>query len=141
TADKTASVPDLKLTKGGSINAGLVDAKTGETIAVEPATRAYFLIRPASQRLSLRPQPAPYVTANSEGRFKLDLLPGKITLGAGGVTVDGKPKFTGRPTTEVTVVEGKTVDVDLPVSELPGESPVERAEKLRVNGKPLEAIK
>lgn len=141
TAGKTASVPDLKFTKGGSVNARLIDAKTGAPIAVQPAPRAYFLIRPVSQRPSVRPQPAPYVTADSEGRFKLDLLPGKIMLGAGGASIDGKLKFSGRPTTEVTVVEGETVDVDLPVSELPGESPVHRAANLRANGKPLEAIK
>lgn len=120
----TASVPDLKFIKGSAVSARLVDAKTREPISVQPGTRTMILIRrPADSRLSGRPLPAPWITANSAGRFVLNLLPGKTMIGAGGVEVDGKLKFSGPPTAEVTVLDGKTVDVDLPVTELSAQEP------------------
>ena len=107
-------------------------------------------------RLSVRPQSAPFITPNAKGRFELNLKPGKKMIGAGGVEIGGKFKFTGQPTAEVTVVQGETVDVDVPVSELqqerkrlvatprhfPGRlQSLAKPRALRANGKPLEAIK
>jgi beta-lactamase regulating signal transducer with metallopeptidase domain len=118
-AGQTESVPDLKFTKGGVVSARLVDAKTSQPIAVRPEARTMILVRRAADaRMSGRPLPAPWIAANSAGRFELNLLPGKTLIGAGGVEVDGKLRFSGTPTVEVKVVNGQTVEADLPVTEL-----------------------
>ena len=76
-------------------------------------------MRPVTERPSFRAADARFVDANSEGRFELQLTPGKTMLGAGGVEVrHGDLKFSGPPTTEVSVTEGNVTEVDLPVEEL-----------------------
>jgi beta-lactamase regulating signal transducer with metallopeptidase domain/protocatechuate 3,4-dioxygenase beta subunit len=118
-AGKTESAPDLTFTKGGVVSARLVDAKTGQPITVQAETRTMILVRPpVGSRLSLRPEESPFILANPAGRFEVKLRPGKSMIGAGGVEIGGKLRFSGQPAAEVTVIDGQTVDVDLPVIEL-----------------------
>lgn len=152
-AGKTSKVPDLKFTKGGVVSARVVDAKTRQPITISPDARVMMLIRPVSPRPSSRPMPAPFITANSEGRFELHLPPGRTMVGAGGVETSGQMKYSGPPTTEVNLVEGETVTADLPVSrlEIPeqrghsvqrksGPSLTARAADMRRSGRSREAL-
>ena len=114
-AGKTSVVPDLKFTKGGTVSARIVDGKSAQAhSASEGCTRNNVSVE-SIRAAVVAAQDAPFITINSQGRFDVQLSPGKKKIGAGGVEVDGDMKYTGQPTTEVTVAEGKTTEVDLPV--------------------------
>ncbi len=49
------------------------------------------------------------------------LLPGKTFIETAAVEIASKLKFSSESQTEVTVLDGQTIDVDLPVTALKGE--------------------
>jgi beta-lactamase regulating signal transducer with metallopeptidase domain/tetratricopeptide (TPR) repeat protein/protocatechuate 3,4-dioxygenase beta subunit len=154
---KTNEVPDLTLTKGGTVSIQLIAAKTREPIQVPP--EALALIGSSERPIYDRPPMEQRVSANKNGLFELSLPAGKHEIYIGGVYVGEDRKWmsdyttpTESPNAFVTVTDSKNVQVDMPVSDTKSAkvtravivgppSVVDQAAALRVNGKPLEAIK
>ncbi len=121
-AGKTSTAPNLILTNGGIISIRFIDDKTGKPIAISPETRADISAQPFPFPKGInRPAWKPNARANSAGRFELHTLPGKRAIVVSVVYKGEKPVWAGiispgefKPPV-VDVVEGETVDVDIPV--------------------------
>jgi protocatechuate 3,4-dioxygenase beta subunit len=122
-AGKTSTAPNLILTKGGVISIRLVDDTTGKPIAITPDTRADIAAHSFPLNTgSNRPTWVPTAVANSAGRFELHALPGKRSILVFHVSEGEKFRWAGKSSTGpvkphavVDVIEGKTVEVDIPV--------------------------
>lgn len=118
TTEKTTTVPDLTLMKGVVVSVRLFDAKTGKPLELPPDARAMVGAHPLRLHPTSRPGFSQSVAANSDGEFEVAMLPGRNRIWVGSVTIGGEPKWFGTHSEEpreVTVAEGKTTSVDLPV--------------------------
>jgi beta-lactamase regulating signal transducer with metallopeptidase domain/protocatechuate 3,4-dioxygenase beta subunit len=153
-AEKMTTAPDLTLSKGGVISVRLVDSKIKKPIDIPADTAAAIAAHQLPlQRLS-RPVFEPFVPSNAEKRFELRTPPGTRLVWVGGVHVGrdrrwlGVTQFVGEPSIEVDVVEGQTVDVDMPVVDVSDASKaglavtgtVAIAPRNNIRQKPREAI-
>ena len=130
-SSKTSTVPNLTLTKGGVISICFIDDKTGKPIALTPDTHADISAHafPLNTGIS-HPAWKPSAAANSAGRFELHAAPGKRAVMVSAVYVGEKLVWAAKPSPGelklpvVELVEGKTVEVDIPVVARGEEEPV-----------------
>ncbi|MCI0335751.1 MAG: carboxypeptidase regulatory-like domain-containing protein [Planctomycetes bacterium] len=122
-AGKSVSAPDLTLSKGGVISIRLVDSKSGEPIDVPLDTTAAIAAHKFPLQALSRPVHEPFAAANADKRFELRAPAGKRLLMVSGVRVGNEIKWLGAAQLGedsrimVDVVEGETVEVDVPVTE------------------------
>ncbi len=119
TADKTTTVPDLKLIKGALVQVRLVDAKTREPIPLPPDTSAMLVAVPPGLPSS-RPAFQKSVFANADGKFEIRTLPGENRIVVGQVQFSGEPKWIGSTgadgtSAKVIIENGTTTSIDVPV--------------------------
>lgn len=116
TSGKTSTVPDLKLSKGGLVSARLVDARTMQPISLDADAKAMLIAQAMPLRIGGQPVPNQYKLANADGRFETRSIPGKQLIFVGAVEVDGKLEWFGNNSAEVTVLDGQTMTIDIPVT-------------------------
>jgi protocatechuate 3,4-dioxygenase beta subunit/beta-lactamase regulating signal transducer with metallopeptidase domain len=117
TAGKTIKVPDLKFTKGGLISARLIDAKSRQPIKLTAGMQAMITASENPPTMPGRPIYNSFSPPNSEGRFEVRATPGKKSVAAGAVGTDGQMKWFGPTPTEMTLADGQTAEIDLPVED------------------------
>jgi protocatechuate 3,4-dioxygenase beta subunit len=113
---RPTQLPDLIMIQGGIISARIVDAETGQPIALEDEMHAMLIADSSSSPPSGRAQTNHAAKANPHGRFDLRVPAGKHSFLVGFVfSSDGTPRWVSRRRPDVNVAEGQTVEVDVPV--------------------------
>jgi RNA polymerase sigma-70 factor (ECF subfamily) len=121
-AGNTATAPDLVLTSGGVVSTRLVDANTKKPLDLKPTMTADISAHKFPFGRVSRPAWKSFAAANPAGRFELHSPPGKRAILVLGVRDGDELKYAGQspadPPLTIDVVEGKTHEIDIPVTKL-----------------------